>query len=81
MLKEKLQKLIEASAGKVPVEAKKIMAAATQAVADSQAGRAIPGVGAPFPEFVLTDSSGRTVRSSDIVKESQLIVTFFRGGW
>ena len=81
MLKEKLQKLIDASAGKIPSEAKSIMSTATQAVADSMASRSIPGLGDLFPEFALTDSTGLEVCSRELVKEHQLIVTFFRGGW
>ena len=81
MLKEKLQKVIDASSAKVSAEAKAIITKATQAVADSIAGRSIPKVGDAFPEFVLTDSTGAEHASKDLVAEGQLILTFFRGDW
>ena len=81
MLKEKLQEIIDASAIKLTDEAKAIAGSATQAVADSIAGRSIPQVGDAFPEFVLPDSQGIVHRSTDLVGQGQLILTFFRGGW
>lgn len=39
-------------------------------------------VGAPSPEFALTDAStGRPVRSADLLALGPLLVTFFRGRW
>jgi len=38
-------------------------------------------VGAKAPEFVLNDSSGRLVRSSDLIALGPLIISFFRGRW
>ena len=81
MLKEKLEKVMAASAGKLSDEAKSVVKGATQAVADSIAGRKIPAVGDAFPEFSLTDSTGKIVNSKDLVDGKQLILTFFRGNW
>lgn len=81
MLKDKLQELIAKSASKVPEAAKSVMAASTQAVADSIAGRSIPAIGQLLPEFVLPDSQGTSHRSVELVKDSHVILTFFRGGW
>ena len=81
MLKEKLQEIMAASAAKLSAEAKSVVMNATQAVADSIAGRSIPKVGDAFPEFVLTDSTGAEHASKDLVAEGQLILTFFRGDW
>ncbi|HTY83384.1 MAG TPA: redoxin domain-containing protein, partial [Silvibacterium sp.] len=36
---------------------------------------------AKAPEFSLSDSSGRLVRSSDLLALGPLIVSFFRGRW
>lgn len=38
-------------------------------------------VGAKAPEFVLPDSSGRLVRSSDLLALGPLVISFFRGRW
>ena len=81
MLKEKLQVIIDASAGKIPAEAKTIVSSATKAVADSISERSIPQVGDPFPEFELADSIGAMQDSKSLVGSGQLILTFFRGAW
>ena len=38
-------------------------------------------VGAKAPEFALSDTSGRVVRSSDLLALGPLILNFFRGRW
>ena len=38
-------------------------------------------VGAKAPEFTLRDSTGRLVRSSDLLALGPLIISFFRGRW
>lgn len=38
-------------------------------------------VGALAPEFALTDSTGRLVRSADLLALGPLVVNFFRGRW
>lgn len=81
MLKEKLQEIMAASAGKLSEEAMSVVMGATQAVADSIEGRKIPEVGDAFPEFALPDSTGKVHNSRDLVDAKQLILTFFRGSW
>lgn len=41
----------------------------------------ILSVGATAPEFALKDTSGRLVRSSDLLALGPLVVKFFRGRW
>ena len=38
-------------------------------------------VGAKVPEFALPDSSGRLVRSTDLLAVGPVILNFFRGRW
>ena len=38
-------------------------------------------VGEAFPEFELPDHNGNSVRSSELLKDGPLVVTFYRGGW
>src|SRR6201990_99858 len=55
-----------------------------RAVADLYASgvedRILP-VGAKAQEFALPDSSGRMVRSSDLLAIGPLVIDFFRGRW
>lgn len=41
----------------------------------------ILGVGARAPEFTLSDSSGRKIKSSDLLALGTVILNFFRGRW
>jgi len=41
----------------------------------------ILAVGAQAPEFALKDSSGRPVRSADLLALGPLVIKFFRGRW
>ncbi len=38
-------------------------------------------VGQAFPDFELPDHNGSAVRSSELLSEGPLVVTFYRGGW
>ena len=81
MLKEKLEKMKAASAGKLSDEDKAVVMGATKVVSDSIGGRKIPTAGNTFPEFSLPDSLGKTHNSRELVDGKQLILTFFRGSW
>jgi hypothetical protein len=81
MLKEKLQEIMAASASKLSAPAKSVVMSSTQAVSDSIGGRAIPATGDALPEFTLSDSTGKSHSSKDLVDQKQLILTFFRGSW
>lgn len=43
--------------------------------------QSILSVGAKAPEFVLPDSTGRTVKSADLLALGPVILDFFRGRW
>jgi peroxiredoxin len=43
--------------------------------------RNILAVGAKIPEFTLPDSTGRIVRSTDLLALGPLVINFFRGRW
>ena len=80
-LQARLDDMREASAKKIPPEARAVMHRATAALADSgQADRAL-GLGKPLPAFALPDSTGATVSSSELLSRGPLILTFFRGRW
>ena len=81
MLKEKLQVLIDQSAGKIPAEAITVIKSSMQEVADSIASRNIPKQGDTVPEFQLPDSQGNQLDSAGLIADGHLVVSFFRGGW
>ncbi len=80
-LKEKLENISKESGGKLPDEAKHKMARATQELKDSgQAERAL-GVGDKMPAFNLPNTEGAMISSTDLLKNGDLVVTFYRGVW
>ncbi len=80
-LAEKLKKISEESGGKIPSETKHKMARATQELKDSgQAERAL-GVGDKMPAFSLPNTKGEIISSTDLLKNGDLVVTFYRGVW
>ena len=80
-LKEKLEKISKESGGKIPDDVRHKMARATQELKDSgQADRAL-GVGDKMPAFDLPNTNGEMVSSSDLLKNGNLVVTFYRGVW
>lgn len=38
-------------------------------------------VGDKFPDFVLTDATGKPVSSADLLAKGSLLITFYRGEW
>jgi hypothetical protein len=38
-------------------------------------------IGAAAPEFALKDSTGKVLRTADLLDEGPLIIKFFRGRW
>ncbi len=80
-LKEKLYEISERSGEKIPDDVRHKMAQATQELKDSgQAERAL-GVGDKMPAFSLPNTKGAMISSSDLLKNGNLVVTFYRGVW
>ena len=80
-LKEKLQEISEQSGGKIPDDVRHKMARATQELKDSgQAERAL-GIGDKMPAFSLPNTNGEMINSNDLLKNGNLVVTFYRGVW
>ena len=80
-LKETLEKISKESGGKMPDETKHKMARATQELKESgQAERAL-GVGDKMPAFDLPNTKGEMISSTDLLKNGDLVVTFYRGVW
>lgn len=50
-------------------------------VSAEEAAKTALNVGAQMPEFVLKDAAGKSVSSADLLKQSNLVVVFYRGSW
>ncbi len=50
-------------------------------VTPQDAAKVALNVGATMPEFTLSDSTGKSVASSDLLKQGNLVVVFYRGAW
>jgi peroxiredoxin len=58
-----------------------VMQRATAAlIASGQAAQALQ-VGARAPEFALPDPAGQLIRSAELISQSPLVITFYRGVW
>ena len=80
-LKEKLEEIGKNSGGKLPHETREKMHRANKELKDSgQAERAV-GVGDKMPAFSLPNTNGEMISSTDLLKNGDLVVTFYRGVW
>src|SRR5689334_4489561 len=55
-----------------------------RSIQELESSRAVDNVlqaGSQAPEFELTDSNGKLVRSADLLAHGPLVVVFFRGRW
>ncbi|MHC4942688.1 MAG: hypothetical protein ACYTG7_06670 [Planctomycetota bacterium] len=80
-LQDRLNRIKEGFLKSAPEEAKAIMDRATEELRASGIMSRIPAAGSPLPAFELPDSDGRPVRSSDLLGQGPLILTFYRGLW
>ena len=80
-LAEQLEKMREASAGRIPPERRAVMEAAMQELRDSGILDRVAKVGDKLPPFALPNGDGEIVRSADVLAKGPLVLTFFRGAW
>lgn len=81
MLEERLDRIRQGAAKRIPAEALEVMHRATTELEDSgQAERAV-GTGDTAPRFALPDSQGRETSLSGLLQQGPLVLTFFRGHW
>lgn len=52
-----------------------------KAVSAEDASKTALNVGAKMPAFSLKDANGKSVSSDDLLKQSNLVVVFYRGSW
>ena len=80
-LAEKLEKLRQGAAQRIPAASRAIMHDATNALRASGIVEGVLGLGAPAPAFALANVAGETVSSADLLRRGPLVVTFYRGVW
>ena len=80
-LQQRLERLKASFAAKAPQEAQTIMARAVDDLRASGILDRLPAVGSQLPAFELADTDGATVRSSELLAQGPLVVTFYRGVW
>jgi len=80
-LQEKLNAYKEGMVKKAPKEALDIMHRATEDLRNSAIMEGIIKVGDTAPEFELQNAAGELIRLKDLLSESPLILSFYRGKW
>lgn len=80
-LRKRLEALREASAAKIPAEAKAVMHRATEELRSSGILDTMLSAGAEAPRFTLPASDGATVSLEGELAKGPVILTFFRGSW
>lgn len=80
-LQDKLDAFANKSKEKLPEELKAVMIAALEKLKNMQLERKFLKVGDKAPNFKLKDVAGNKYELDKLVKESKVVITFFRGGW
>ncbi len=80
-LQDQLDLITATTRALVPAERMAVGERAVQELLASGIEGKVLTVGAQAPEFALENSSGRLVRSSDLLALGPLVVKFFRGRW
>ena len=50
-------------------------------ISAEEASKTALNVGGAMPNFTLSDSTGKMVKSDDLLKQGNLVVVFYRGAW
>jgi hypothetical protein len=80
-LKEKLENISKESGSKMPDEVKSKMKKQIEELKSTGIVENSVDVGGKMPEFELPNADGEMVSSSDLLKDGNLVLTFFRGVW
>ncbi len=81
LLEEKLGELRQNSKAKFSPEIAEKMNRATKELRESGIMQAAVNVGDKMPVFGLPNMKGDTISSTDLLKNGNLVVTFYRGVW
>ncbi len=80
-LTEKLTEIKEASAEKTSAEIAEKMHRAIEELRNSGILDKALNVGDKMPSFSLPNTNGEMISSDDLLKNANLVVTFYRGIW
>ncbi len=81
LLEEKLGAMREQSKTKFAPEIAKKMQRATTELRESGIMETALKVGDKMPSFSLPNMNGEIISSTDLLKDGNLVVTFYRGVW
>lgn len=80
-LKEKLENISKESGGKMPDEVKSKMKQQIEELKSTGIVANSLGVGGKMPEFELPNAEDEMISSADLLKQGNVVLTFFRGVW
>lgn len=80
-LEEKLAEIRKAGADKIPPDALEKAGRATQELRESGIMEKALNVGDKMPSFTLPNTKDETISSDDLLRQGNLVVTFYRGVW
>jgi hypothetical protein len=81
MLKDRLDRIRTQFTATAPESAQAVMHRATSDLRASGIMDRIPAPGTELPAFELHDSAGELVRSTELLAEGPLVLSFYRGVW
>ena len=79
-LEERLAKIREAGAERIPEETRAVLGRMTQQLRETAMDGVIK-VGDPLPPFALQNAEGVEVSSADLLAKGAVVMTVFRGHW
>ena len=80
-LQPELDAIREKSAGRIPTEKRVIMTRATDDLRQSGIVDTSLKPGDIIPDFTLSNATGKSVKSSDLLSQGHLVMSFYRGAW
>lgn len=80
-LQEQLDATRGKSAERIPADKRAIMEHATNDLRQSGIVDTSLKPGASMPAFALSNATGTTVRSDDLLAQGPLVISFYRGAW
>ena len=80
-LQQQLDEVRAKSGERIPADKRAIMEQATEELRQSGLANRSLDIGDTMPAFELSNATGTTVRSADLLARGSLVVNFYRGGW
>ena len=80
-LTDRLNEIRKAAKDRIPQEVLELMARATRELRESGIMEKALNVGETLPSFELESRTGQMVSSEELLKQGNLVLTFYRGVW